>query len=82
MIRLKISGWATPTTVWPRLRRRPLVVRVLAFTAIISLVLVTAADRVFLGVHYVSDVVGGVLFAAGLVTASWAGYHTPRRRSA
>lgn len=37
-------------------------------------VVLTALDRVFLGVHYPSDVVAGVLFGVGLGTASYVGY--------
>jgi undecaprenyl-diphosphatase len=37
-------------------------------------VLLTCLDRVFLGVHYPSDTVAGVLFGVGLGTASYLGY--------
>ena len=36
--------------------------------------LVTALDRVFLGVHYPSDVTVGIITGVGLVLASYAGY--------
>ncbi len=37
-------------------------------------VVVTCLDRIFLGAHFLSDVVAGVIFGAGLVLASYAGY--------
>jgi undecaprenyl-diphosphatase len=37
-------------------------------------VVLTSLDRVFLGVHYPSDVVAGILFGIGLGTASYVGY--------
>jgi len=74
------SGHATNATavaaaavilLWPLLGRRG---RSLAVAAAVVLVLVTGADRVLLGVHYPSDVVGGVLLAAALVAGSAIGY--------
>lgn len=37
-------------------------------------VLVTCADRLFMGAHFPSDVTAGVLLGVGLCTASYAGY--------
>lgn len=57
--------------VWPlvgRSRRALLIVGSSAF------VVVTCLDRVFLGVHFPSDVIAGVLFGGGLVLASYLGY--------
>ena len=47
--------------------------RVLAATLAV-VVVVTAADRVLLGVHYPSDVLAGVLLGVGLPIASWHGW--------
>jgi undecaprenyl-diphosphatase len=57
--------------VWPVVSART---RVVVVTLAAFAVLVTMADRVFLGVHFPSDVVGGLLFGAGLVGASYLGY--------
>ena len=57
--------------LWPLLSpvaRRWLVAGLTAY------VLLTALDRVFLGVHYPSDVLAGIIFGVGLGTASYAGY--------
>lgn len=57
--------------LWPVLSanaRRWLVAGLTAY------VVITALDRVFLGVHYPSDVLAGVLFGIGLGTASYVGY--------
>jgi membrane-associated phospholipid phosphatase len=48
--------------------------RAVIVTAAVVVVALTALDRVFLGVHYPSDVAVGVLTGVGLVLASYAGY--------
>ncbi|WP_245963654.1 phosphatase PAP2 family protein [Terracoccus luteus] len=57
--------------VWPLLERRG---RVAVVTAAVVVTGVTALDRVYLGVHFPSDAVAGVLFGMGLAAASYAGY--------
>lgn len=37
-------------------------------------VVLTSLDRVFLGVHYPSDVLAGIIFGVGLASASYVGY--------
>ncbi|TQL66178.1 YegS/Rv2252/BmrU family lipid kinase [Nocardioides albertanoniae] len=49
-------------------------IRRLAYTGLTLLVLLVAADRVFLGRHFPSDVVGGIVFAAGAVFLGMAIY--------
>lgn len=66
---------ATGTTVtlllWPMLGPRG---RVAVPTVAAVLVLATGADRVLLGAHYPSDVVGGFLLGATVSGASYIGY--------
>jgi membrane-associated phospholipid phosphatase len=57
--------------LWPLLHRRG---RVAVAAVAAALVLVTAADRVLLGVHYPSDVVAGILLGVAVTGASFAGY--------
>jgi undecaprenyl-diphosphatase len=75
------SGHATNTAamttalvvlVWPSLGSRAL--RVAAVGGAATLTLLTAADRVLLGVHFPSDVVAGMLFGTGFVVASYLGF--------
>lgn len=40
----------------------------------IAWVVVTCADRLFMGAHFLSDVIAGVLLGCGLCLASYAGY--------
>ena len=37
-------------------------------------VCLTCADRIFMGAHFLSDVIAGVLLGCGLCIASYAGY--------
>jgi undecaprenyl-diphosphatase len=65
------AALATTLLLWPLLGRRG---RVAVPVVAGALTLVTAADRVFLGVHHPSDVVAGVLFGTAIVGASSIGY--------
>lgn len=56
---------------WPLLDH---VGRRLAVAAATAWILLTCLDRIFLGVHFPSDVTGGVLLGCGLALASYAGY--------
>lgn len=64
---------ATAVTILllPTLARRG---RAVTLVVAATLVVVTALDRVLLGVHYPTDVVAGVLLGVGIVLASYAGY--------
>ena len=65
------AALATTLLLWPLLGPRGrVVVPVVAGTV----TLVTAADRVLLGVHHLSDVVAGVLLGTAIVGASAIGY--------
>ncbi|MEP7160674.1 MAG: phosphatase PAP2 family protein [Dermatophilaceae bacterium] len=76
------TAMATGTVLvmaWPLLVRRPRPTRVALVAAAVVVVALTAADRVFLGVHFPTDVTAGVLLAAGLTSASYAGFrYRPR----
>lgn len=68
--------------VWPLLRRRPPALRrsLVALAALVTVL--TALDRIYLGVHYPSDTIAGALLALALTYSSWVGYrHTASRGS-
>jgi len=57
--------------LWPLLtvtRRR------IAVAAAVAAVLVVGLDRIFLGVHFPSDVIAGVVLGAGITFTSWIGF--------
>lgn len=58
--------------VWPLLR--PGLQRIAVGAAAIAVMVMTDLDRVFLGVHFPSDVIAGTILGVGLVLASYAGY--------
>jgi len=64
---------------WPILRERSRALRLGLVAGASLVVVVTCLDRVFLGVHFPSDVVGGVILALAMAGASWAGYRGPRQ---
>ena len=64
---------------WPLVRRWPPLIRAAAVTVGVLVVVLTMLDRIFLGVHFQSDVTAGVLLALGLSAASYLGFsHRPK----
>ncbi|MEO7062053.1 MAG: phosphatase PAP2 family protein [Lapillicoccus sp.] len=63
--------------LWPLLDRGWQRTLVVGSAAVI--VVVTALDRVYLGVHYPSDTLAGILVGTGVVVASFLGYRGWRR---
>ncbi len=57
--------------LWPMLSRRG---RLLGVVLGSLYAVLTALDRVFLGVHFPSDVFGGILIGVGIAVASYLGY--------
>lgn len=71
---LNSAAWATVLVIllWPLVRSRAAHVAMVVLAVLF--IAVTALDRVYLGVHYPSDVTVGVLTGVGLALASYAGY--------
>jgi undecaprenyl-diphosphatase len=65
------TGLVVVLLVWPLLGRRG---RVVAPVAIGAVVLLTGVDRVMLGAHYPSDVVGGIALGVAMAGGSYLGY--------
>ena len=65
------AATAVAVVVWPVLPSRAAKGAMVVSAAVV--VVVTAVDRVLLGVHFPSDVAAGVLLGSGLVLASYAG---------
>lgn len=66
-----IATTAVIVLLWPLLSRTSRRMAVALGALLIGL---TCLDRVFLGVHYPSDCMGGILLGCGLVLSSYAGY--------
>jgi undecaprenyl-diphosphatase len=71
---LNAAAWATLVVIllWPVVK--PALARGVMLGLAVAVILVTALDRVWLGVHYPSDVTVGVITGTGLALASYAGY--------
>jgi membrane-associated phospholipid phosphatase len=71
---LNSAAWATILVIllWPLVRSR--VAHAAMVLVAVVVIAATALDRVYLGVHYPSDVTVGVLTGVGLALASYAGY--------
>ena len=75
-----IAGAAGVTIVLTRMLVRRRGVRRLALVLSLAVALLVGADRIFLGVHNVSDVIAGYLLGAGVVLA-WLAFYDPTPRS-
>lgn len=65
------AGVTLAILVWPLLGRRG---RVAVAVGVATAVVLTGADRVFLGAHYPTDVVAGMLLGTAMAGASYLGY--------
>ena len=69
---MTIAVTAMLVLLWPLLRSTAAKTAAVVLAA--ALVLMTMADRIWLGVHFPSDTAGGVILGVGLVLSSYAGY--------
>lgn len=70
------AGTAVVLLLWPLLRRRGPAAVAGAVGVVAVLTLVTALDRVLLGVHFPSDTVAGAVIGPAIVLVSYAGYRS------
>ncbi|GAB78659.1 hypothetical protein AUCHE_16_00770 [Austwickia chelonae NBRC 105200] len=64
--------------VWPLLSGRPQWIRGSVVVVAVLFCAATALNRLYLGVHFPSDVLAGLLLAGGLTLAAWVGLrHRP-----
>ena len=75
-----IAAAAGVTIVLTRMLVRKQAVRRLVVGLALAVALLVGADRIFLGVHNLSDVVAGYLLGAGIVLA-WLAFYDPTPRS-
>ncbi|MEO3938077.1 phosphatase PAP2 family protein [Dermatophilaceae bacterium Soc4.6] len=69
---------AVTILLWPLLRSSTARATVVVLAGVV--VVLTVLDRVFLGVHFPTDTVAGVLVGCGLVLSSFLGYRGASRR--
>lgn len=63
--------FVTVTLLLARMRVSSRPLRVIVLGAVTAAGLVICVDRILLGVHYLSDVIGGVLLGVSIALASW-----------
>jgi membrane-associated phospholipid phosphatase len=70
-LNVAVAGSAMTVFAWPLLRRTG---RWMAVTAAAACGLAVGLDRIFLGVHFPSDVIAGWLLGLGVTVVSWTGF--------
>ena len=70
-LNVAVAGSALTVFAWPLLTRSG---RLVAVTAVVVSGLAVGLDRVFLGVHFPSDVIAGWLLGLGVTGVSWTGF--------